>query len=96
MIQLKTQKNITRKMKMGHKMLPYRGMVPGENIGTCLPKYRKYRNIESLEGMENAVRAILDHMRSTDEDPHHDLCPTGKFLVQLSTGYCQLHKFIQA
>ena len=34
-------------------------------------------NTESIEGMQNAVMAIWNHMRSTDEEPRHLLCPKG-------------------
>lgn len=35
-------------------------------------------NSHSLPEMKNAAMAIWNHTRSTDEEPHHDLCPTGE------------------
>ena len=34
-------------------------------------------NLQSTELMKNAVMAIWNHKRSTDEKPHHELCPKG-------------------
>ena len=35
-------------------------------------------NSHSLPEMKNAVMAIWNHIRSTDENPYHHLCPVGK------------------
>jgi len=34
-------------------------------------------NLQSTELMKNAIMAIWNHKRSTDENPHHELCPKG-------------------
>ena len=36
------------------------------------------KNVGDLEGMKNAVKAILHHSMSTDENPMHTFCPKGK------------------
>ena len=36
------------------------------------------QNTSSCEAMKTAIMAIWNHMRSTDESPHHHLCPKGK------------------
>ena len=35
-------------------------------------------NVSNLQSMKNAVNAIWHHIRSTDESPHHHLCPEGE------------------
>lgn len=35
-------------------------------------------NTHSIEDMKNAIMATWNHIRSTDENPCHDLCPSGK------------------
>ena len=36
------------------------------------------RNNTNIEAMEKAILATCNHIRSTDENPHHHLCPTGE------------------
>ena len=43
-------------------------------------------NTQSIESMNNAVMAIWYHVRSTNIEPHHDLCPTG------STSWCSFQR----
>ena len=43
------------------------------NYATALKK-----NAPDVEAMKNAVYALLFHMVSTDEDPHHNYCPPGE------------------
>jgi len=43
-------------------------------------------NTDSLVNMVNAVLASLYHVASTDEDPNHDLCPSGQ------DTWCQYNK----
>ena len=35
-------------------------------------------NTHDIESIEKAMMAIWHHSRSTDDDPDHDVCPTGE------------------
>ena len=35
-------------------------------------------NVNSIEAMEKAIMVTWNHIRSTDENLHHHLCPTGE------------------
>ena len=35
-------------------------------------------NTNNSEAMENSIMATWNHIRSTDENPHHHLCPSGE------------------
>ena len=35
-------------------------------------------NVNSIEAMEKAIMATWNHIRSTDENLQHHLCPTGE------------------
>ncbi len=45
-----------------------------DSLQVCYGKAIR-ENVNSLQSMKNAVNAIWHHTRSTDESPHHHLCP---------------------
>jgi len=76
-VPIKSGKNVgkTRKLKtLGGK---------GKLTGSMIDKLSRYfrlaiqRNHDSVENMRNAIWATYDHYSSTDENPHHERCPSG-------------------
>ena len=57
-----------------------RGRLTDQVIDNLQVYYGKAirNNTHSIKDMENAVMAIWHHTRSTDDDPHHELCPAGE------------------
>ena len=55
------------------------GRLPNNRIDKLQVYYGKAirENTHNIESMKTAVMAIWHHTKSTDEDPDHDLCPTG-------------------
>jgi len=57
-----------------------KGQLTANNIKLLMKYYGKAirSNVGNPEMMKEAIMAVYHHSRSTDNDPHHHLCPNGQ------------------
>ncbi|CAN7978839.1 unnamed protein product, partial [Ixodes persulcatus] len=72
-----TLRSLVSKAKKGEP-LGGRGSLTQDLIKRLISYYgMALRNNSDVDGMQKAVMATFHHVTSTDEQPHHDLCPPG-------------------